>query len=106
MKPLALILLDNALKYTPPDGSVSVGLRRQGSTVVLEVHDTGIAREDLPRAFERFFRADPARRRDIGGTGLGLSIARWIADQHSAEIRLNSEPGHGTRVLVSLPLVA
>jgi two-component system OmpR family sensor kinase len=108
LKELALILLDNALKYTPPDGSVSVGLRRQGSTVVLEVHDTGIGigREDMPRVFERFFRADPARRRDIGGTGLGLSIARWIADQHSADIQLSSELGHGTRVLVSLPLAA
>ncbi len=106
LKQLALILLDNALKYTAPDGSVSVGLRRNGNNVTLEVHDDGIgiAKEDLPRVFERFFRADPARRRDAGGTGLGLSIAQWIADQHRADISLSSEPGHGTRVLVSLPL--
>jgi signal transduction histidine kinase len=64
----------------------------------------GIGREDLPHVFERFYRADPARRRDAGGTGLGLSIARWIADQHAAEIKLSSEPGRGTRALVTLPL--
>ncbi len=106
LKQLALILLDNALKYTAPNGSVSVGLRRNGRNVILEVHDNGIgiAKEDLPRVFERFFRADPARRRDAAGTGLGLSIARWIADQHGADISLSSEPGHGTRVLVTLPL--
>jgi signal transduction histidine kinase len=106
LKQLALILLDNAIRYTPPDGSVSIGVRRDGSTVALEVHDTGmgIGREDLPHVFERFYRADPARRRDAGGTGLGLSIARWIAEQHAAEINLSSEPGRGTRALVILPL--
>jgi signal transduction histidine kinase len=106
LKQLTLILLDNALKYTPREGSISVGLRRNGMTVALEVHDTGIgiSQEDLPRVFERFYRADPARRRDEGGTGLGLSIARWIAEQHGADIKLSSEPGRGTRVLVSLPL--
>jgi signal transduction histidine kinase len=74
--------------------------------VTLEVHDDGIgiSKEDLPRVFERFFRADPARRRDAGGTGLGLSIAQWIADQHGADISLSSELGHGTRVLDKMPL--
>jgi signal transduction histidine kinase len=106
LKQLTLILLDNALKYTPREGSISVGLLRNGMTVALEVHDTGIgiSKDDLPRVFERFYRADPARRRDEGGTGLGLSIARWIAEQHGADIKLSSEPGRGTRVLVSLPL--
>ena len=106
LKELALILLDNAIKYTPPTGNVSISLRRNAHAVVLEVHDTGIgiAQQDLPRVFERFYRADPARRRDAGGTGLGLSIARWIADQHGADLHLSSEPGRGTRALVRFPL--
>jgi signal transduction histidine kinase len=108
LKQLALILVDNAIKYTPESGSVSVSLRRNDHAAMLEVHDTGIgiSQEDLPRVFERFYRADPARRRDVGGTGLGLSIARWIADQHGADLRLSSEPGRGTRVLVRFPPVA
>ena len=106
LKQLALILVDNAIKYTPDNGSVSVSLRRNGHAAMLEVHDTGIgiSQTDLPRVFERFYRADPARGRDAGGTGLGLSIARWIADQHGADLRLFSEQGCGTRVLVRFPL--
>jgi signal transduction histidine kinase len=108
LKQLTLILVDNAIKYTPESGSVSVSLRRNDHAAMLEVHDTGIgiAQSDLPRVFERFYRADPARRRDVGGTGLGLSIARWIAEQHGADICLSSEPGRGTRVLVRFPLLA
>lgn len=108
LKQLALILVDNAIKYTPGNGSVSVSLRRNGHAAMLEVHDTGIgiSQTDLPRVFERFYRADPARGRDAGGTGLGLSIARWIADQHGADLNLSSEQGRGTRVLVRFPLAA
>jgi two-component system OmpR family sensor kinase len=102
LKELTLILLDNAIKYTPPAGAISVSLHRRDHAALLEVHDTGIGinEHDLPHVFERFYRADPARRRDTGGTGLGLSIARWIGDQHGAEIRLTSTPGQGTRALV------
>jgi signal transduction histidine kinase len=106
LKQLLLILLDNALKYTPPEGQVTLGLRRQETDVEVQVRDTGIgiAPEDLPHVFERFYRADPARNRDLGGTGLGLPIAHWIAEQHEGEVWLESQPGQGTTAIVRLPL--
>ncbi|RIH80951.1 Signal transduction histidine-protein kinase ArlS [Calidithermus terrae] len=104
LKQLALILLENALKYTPAGGAVRLGLERSGGWAELRVVDTGvgIAPEDLPHVFERFWRADPARSREAGGTGLGLSIAQWIVEQHGGEIRLQSEPGKGTTAVVRL----
>ena len=106
LKQLILILLDNALKYTPANGQVTIGLHRRDTDVEIVVHDTGvgIALEDLPLVFERFYRADPARSRDPGGTGLGLPIAQWIVEQHDGEIRLESQPGQGTTAIVHLPL--
>ncbi len=106
LKQLLLVLLDNALKYTPPGGLVTLALRRRGSGAEIMVHDTGvgIAAEELPHVFERFYRADPARARDPGGTGLGLPIARWIAEQHGGDVTLTSEPGHGTVATVRLPI--
>jgi two-component system, OmpR family, sensor kinase len=106
LKQLFLILLDNALKYTPSGGHVTLGLRRQGADVEILVRDTdiGIAPEDVPHVFERFYRADPARNRDQGGTGLGLSIARWIAEQHGGTVQIESQPGRGTTVQVRLSL--
>ncbi|GHO80179.1 two-component sensor histidine kinase [Ktedonobacter sp. SOSP1-85] len=106
LKQLLLILLDNALKYTPAGGEVVLGLRPQEERVDILVRDTGvgIAPEALPHVFERFYRADPARSRDPGGTGLGLPIAQWIVEQHQGTIRLESQPGQGTLVTVRLPL--
>jgi two-component system, OmpR family, sensor kinase len=108
LKQLFLILLDNAIKYTPPDGNVSAALRRNGAAVVAEVRDNGIGitGEALPYVFDRFYRADPARSRDPGGTGLGLPIARWIAEEHSGSIKLDSAPGVGTTVTLRLPVLA
>jgi two-component system, OmpR family, sensor kinase len=102
---LLLIVLDNALKYTPSGGEVSLGLRRAGKSAEIEIRDTGIGipAGDLPHVFERFYRADPARSRDPGGTGLGLSIARWIADQHGGSLHLESALGTGTTAIISLP---
>ena len=105
LKQLLLILLDNAIKYTPEGGRITVGLRAAAGAAEIIVRDTGVGipAKDLPHVFERFYRADPARSRDPGGTGLGLSIARWIVEQHAGEITLASEPGKGTTVTVRLP---
>jgi signal transduction histidine kinase len=106
IKQLFLILVDNAVRYTPPGGRVRVSLRQQGGVAAFVVEDTGIGITpgDLPHVFERFYRADPARSRDPGGTGLGLPIARWIAGQHGGSVELESEPGRGTTATVWLPL--
>ncbi|WP_027891228.1 PAS domain S-box protein [Calidithermus chliarophilus] len=110
IKQLALILLENALKYTPEGGKVRLELAKDGRWAELRVRDTGIgiAAEHLPHVFERFWRADRARARgeDPGGTGLGLSIARWIVEQHGGRIWLESEVGKGTTAIVRLPLGA
>lgn len=108
LRELLLILLDNALKYTPPGGQVIVNLCRHGQNAEVTVRDTGVGipLEDVSHVFERFYRADPARSQDPSGTGLGLPIARWIAGQHGGEIELQSQPAKGTTVTVKLPLAA
>ena len=107
IRQLLLNLVTNAVKYTPAGGEVSVGLADQGDTVQLVVHDTGIgiAAGDLPHIFDRFWRADPARSRDLerSGTGLGLAITKWIAEAHGGSITVQSRPGRGTIFTVSLP---
>jgi signal transduction histidine kinase len=106
LKQLVLILMDNALKYTRPEGQVSVRLRRNGAAAELTVADSGvgISADDLPHVFQRFYRADSARALDPSGTGLGLPIARWIAEQHCGEIFLTSELGRGTIATFRLPV--
>lgn len=106
LKQLLLILLDNAIKYTSVAGEIRLRLQQDGSRAELRIRDNGvgISSGDLPHVFERFYRADPARTRDPGGTGLGLPIARWIVEQHGGEIRIESEPGRGTEVIVRLPV--
>ena len=105
LKQLVVILIDNAIKYTAAGGRVDVSLRRSGDGATIEIRDTGvgIAPEDLPRVFERFYRADPARSRDAGGTGLGLPIARWIVEEHGGTVELASVLGHGTTATVRIP---
>jgi signal transduction histidine kinase len=107
LKQLVLILLDNALRYTPDDGAIRVRLARAGGDGVLEVADNGmgIPEDALPHIFERFYRADPARGRDPGGSGLGLAIARWIVEQHEGQIAAESTEGQGTVITVRLPLL-
>lgn len=102
LKQLVLILIDNALRYTPAGGRIDVELKRLDGTLALVVRDSGIgiSPEDLPHVFDRFYRADRARTRDPGGTGLGLSIAHWIAEMHGARITVESERGRGTTVSV------
>jgi len=103
---LFLILIDNAVKYTPAGGAVSVVLRVSNRTAVAEVTDTGIgiSPDDVPHIFERFYRADKARPRDEGGAGLGLSIAHWIAEAHQGEIRVDSKLERGSTFSIRLPL--
>lgn len=102
---LFLILLDNAVKYSNEGGHVTFAIRSSDSDAEVVVSDTGIgiAATDLPRIFDRFWRADKVRSRASGGAGLGLSIARWIVQRHAGEIQIASEPGQGSRVVVTLP---
>jgi signal transduction histidine kinase len=106
LKQLFLILFDNAIKYTSPRGQITVTLQKNTTSVAVTIVDTGVGipAEALPHIFERFYRADPARSRDLGGTGLGLPIARWIVEQHGGDIQLDSQPGKGTSVTVILPM--
>lgn len=103
---LCLVLLDNALKYTPAPGQVSISLALSNGFAVLNVCDSGIgiAGEDLPHVFDRFYRADQARSRESGGAGLGLAIGRWIADAHGGSISATSHEGAGASFEVRLPL--
>jgi len=112
LRQLVMILLDNAIKFTRRGGQVRVAVRRAGDRCTLCVDDTGvgIASDQLPHVFERFYRGDPARTRDhepddaaTSGAGLGLAIARWIADAHGASIRIRSTLGEGTSVCVDVP---
>jgi signal transduction histidine kinase len=102
-----LILIDNAVKYTPSGGSITVGINRSDDSAVAEFRDSGIgiSAEDLPNIFDRFYRADKARSREFGGVGLGLSIARWVAEAHRGSIQVQSTPGTGSVFRVRLPLL-
>ncbi len=97
-------LLDNAIKFTPKGGEVRVDLRVEDSSALLSVTDSGvgIASGDLPKVFDRFFRGDPARSRDVPGTGLGLSICKAVVEAHGGTISVRSE-GSGATFLVRLP---
>ena len=105
IKQAARILVDNAVRYTPEGGSIRLSAGTVDGRAFFEVQDggIGIAEEDVPRIFDRFFRADPARARASGGTGLGLSIARWIVERHDGHFEVISRPELGTRIRVVLP---
>jgi heavy metal sensor kinase len=105
---LLLSLLDNAVKYTPIGGRVTVRASSPRGSAIIEIEDTGmgIAESDLPHIFERFFRADQARSREIRGSGLGLSIARWITEAHHGSIEVTSHLGKGSCFRIRLPLTA
>ena len=98
-------LVDNALKYTPSGGQVEVSWGRRDGQAFLQVKDTGIgiAEADLPRIFERFYRVDKARSRELGGTGLGLSIVKHLAQAMQANIEATSRLGAGSCFTVYLP---
>jgi two-component system phosphate regulon sensor histidine kinase PhoR len=98
-------LLENAVKYTPEGGAVQIVSRSASAGAVLEVVDNGpgIAAEDLGRIFERFYRVDKARSREMGGTGLGLAIVKHLAESIGASVAVQSTPGKGTTFTVTLP---
>jgi heavy metal sensor kinase len=101
------VLLDNAFKYTPcPGGMVRLSAERKDDRALISVRDNGfgIPEEEQTRIFERFYRVDKARSRDLGGAGLGLSIAQWIVEQHHGRITVESTPGAGSIFCVELPL--
>lgn len=105
IKQAVRILVDNAVRYTPEGGSIRLSAGMTDGRAFFEVQDggIGIAEEDVPRIFDRFFRADPARTRASGGTGLGLSIARWIVERHDGHFEVLSRPELGTRMRVVMP---
>jgi len=98
-------LLENAVKYSRENGEIRLQAEGCGPEIVISVGDNGIgiSRDDLPRIFERFYRADKARSRELGGTGLGLAIVKHIAQLHRGRVEAESEPGRGTTVRVFLP---
>lgn len=106
MQQLFTNLIDNAIKYSKNDTTVTVTLTQTLSSAVISVTDQGIgiSKEDLPHLFERFYRVDKARSRQAGGTGLGLAIVKQIVDQHAGTIDVKSEVGRGTTFVVTLPL--
>jgi len=99
-------LLDNAVKYSHADGEIRLGAEQRGDEIAVTVSDNGvgISKADLPRIFERFYRADKARSRELGGTGLGLSIVKHIAQLHGGRVETESELGKGTTVRVMVPM--
>jgi signal transduction histidine kinase len=98
-------LVDNAVRYTPPGGRVTIAAHRHNGSVLISVTDTGVGiePEHLPRLFERFYRVDAARSREDGGTGIGLAIARSVVEAHGGHIHADSRPGHGSVFTVDLP---
>jgi signal transduction histidine kinase len=99
-------LLDNAVRFTPSGGRITITASRRNGAVDVAVADTGpgIAAEHLPRLFERFYRVDRARSRDEGGTGIGLAIARSVVEAHGGRIWAESEPGKGSTFTFELPV--
>jgi two-component system phosphate regulon sensor histidine kinase PhoR len=99
-------LIDNAVKYNRRGGKVRVLAKKEGNKQILEVEDTGIGipPEHVPFIFERFYRVDKGRSREMGGTGLGLSIVKHIVFLHGGEIRVHSKPGEGSRFSVIIPI--
>jgi len=105
LKQLVLNLVDNALRYTPPGGDVTLDVVRMSSWAVLRVRDTGVGipDEDLSRIFDRFYRVDRPRTRQAGGTGLGLAICKWVAEAHGGRIEVESVVDGGSTFSVFLP---
>ena len=99
-------LVDNAIKYSQPTNIINLSLEKTGSTAIISVKDTGIGipEEELPKIFDRFYRVDKSRSRELGGSGLGLSICKWIIELHHGEIKVESEVNKGSIFTVIFPI--
>lgn len=106
LKQLLLNLIDNAVKYTPHGGRISLGSRSADGQIEFFVADSGvgIAPAEQARIFDRFYRGDSSRRSDNGGCGLGLAICKWIAEAHHGSIHVENTSGNGSTFRVRLPL--
>lgn len=106
IRQMILNLIDNAIKYTPEHGAVELSLIREEGKALIKVKDSGIGipKEEQQKVFDRFFRVDKARSREMGGSGLGLSIVKWIVDIHGGSISLESEMQKGSTFTIMLPL--
>ncbi len=106
LRRLVLVLIDNAVKYTPSGGHVEVSVRQVDRVAAVTVKDNGlgIPETDLPHIFDRFYRVDKARSREQGGAGLGLAIAGWIVEAHGGTWRVDSTAGRGSAFTVELPI--
>jgi signal transduction histidine kinase len=105
LRRLFLNILDNAIRYTPSGGVISIGLSNKGKIALVAFKDTGmgISQEHIPHIFDRFYRVDKARSRSEGGSGLGLAICKQIVEVHGGEISVQSKVGKGTTFLIRLP---
>ena len=104
---LVTILLDNALKYSPVNGTVSLSVEKQNRTLRLTVYNTTInkiPKDSLPLLFDRFYRADPSRNSDTGGHGIGLSVAKAIVTAHNGKIQATTEDGHSLQITAAFPI--
>jgi signal transduction histidine kinase len=108
LRQLLLNLMDNAIKYNYPNGTVQLALRRSGEAAELTIANTGpgVPAEILPRIFEPFFRGDASHSHTVDGCGLGLSIAHWIVTAHGGTVKVTSEPGKITSVIIRMPVRA
>jgi two-component system, OmpR family, phosphate regulon sensor histidine kinase PhoR len=105
LKQVIVNLIDNAIKYTSDNGKIVIRITKTEKDVIISVSDNGVGipKDDLPRIFERFYRVDKTRSRDMGGSGLGLSIVKHILELHHSTIKVESEEGRGTRFEFNLP---
>jgi signal transduction histidine kinase len=103
---LVLNLLDNAIRYTPKGGKITLGVKEQNKKIEFYIADNGLGIEakHIPFIFDRFYVADPSRSKETGGVGLGLAIVKWIVDLHGAEIKVESKVDQGTQFTIYFPL--